>query len=161
MKTKALTRSAAALAILVALQLVTRSLGQLVTGSCVNLVLAVAALYLGRLSALALALLSPLLAWLLGVGPAFPALLPCIMLGNTVFVLLLSVKRWNIRLRLPVAALAKMLTLRILIGNFVAPLVVPAAKLIAVISMFSWPQLVTALLGGTLGVVVAARLSKE
>ena len=159
MNTQKLTRTAATLAILVALQFVTRSLGQLVTGSCVNLVLCVTALSLGWASALALALLSPVLAWLLGVGPAFPALVPCIALGNAVYVLLLCLKL-DIKWRIPLASTVKMLVLRIVIGNFVAPLVVPAAKLIAVIAMFSWPQLLTALIGGALGAVVAGRAKK-
>ena len=160
MKTQKITRTAAALAILLALQLLTRSFGQLLTGSCVNCVLAVSALYLGWGSGLALALLSPILAWLLGVGPAFPALVPCIALGNAVYVLLLC-RKWDLRWKLPLASAVKMLTLRILIGNFVAPLVVPAGKLIAVIAMFSWPQLVTALIGGALGAVVAKRIKKQ
>ena len=157
MKTQKITRTAAALAILVALQFVTRSFGQLVTGSCVNLVLSVAALCLGWGSALILALLSPVLAWLVGVGPAFPALVPCIALGNAVYVLLFCLKL-DVKWRIPIASTVKMLTLRIVIGNFVAPLVVPAAKLIAVIAMFSWPQLVTAWIGGALGAVVAERV---
>ena len=159
MKTQKLTRTAAALAILVALQFVTRSFGQLVTGSCVNLVLSVTALCLGWGSALILALLSPVLAWLVGVGPAFPALVPCIALGNAVYVLLLCLKL-DVKWRVPLASLVKMLTLRIVIGNFVAPLVVPAAKLTTVIAMFSWPQLLTALIGGVLGAAVSKRLSR-
>ena len=159
MNTQKLTRTAATLAILVTLQFVTRSFGQLVTGSCVNLVLCVTALSLGWGSALILALLSPVLAWLVGVGPAFPALVPCIALGNAVYVLLLCLKL-DVKWRVPLASLVKMLTLRIVIGNFVAPLVVPAGKLITVIAMFSWPQLLTALIGGALGAVVAKRVSK-
>lgn len=161
MKTRTLTRTAMALALLVALQYGTRSFGQLVTGSLVNLVLCVTALYLGWGSGLILALISPLLAWLLGIGPAFPALVPCIALGNAAYVLLLSVKKWEIRWKLPVAAVVKMLVLRIVIGNFVAPLVVPAAKLIPVITMFGLPQLYTALIGGVLGALIVSRLPRE
>ena len=150
-----------ALALLVALQYGTRSFGQLVTGSLVNLVLCVTALYMGWGSGLVLALISPLLAWLLGIGPAFPALVPCIALGNAAYVLLLSVKKWEIRWKLPVAAVVKMLVLRIVIGNFVAPLVVPAAKLIPVITMFGLPQLYTALIGGVLGALIVSRLPRE
>lgn len=150
-----------ALALLIALQFITRSFGQLVTGSCVNLVLCVSALYLGWGSGLILALVSPVLAWMLGIGPAFPAFAPCIALGNAAYVLLLSVKKWDVKLKLPVAALIKMLLLRIVIGNYVAPLVVPAAKLIAVITMFGLTQLYTALIGGVVGVLIVSRLPKE
>ena len=44
MNTKLITRTAMLIALLVAVQYVTKSAGQIVTGSCVNLILAVAAL---------------------------------------------------------------------------------------------------------------------
>lgn len=161
MKTKQITRTGAALAILIGLQLLTRSFGQLLTGSCVNLVLAVCALYLGWGSALAVACISPILAWLLGIGPAFPALVPCIAVGNGVYVLLLSLIKGKALWTVPLSAGAKALSLRLLIGSVVAPLVVPSAKLATVVAMFAWPQLYTALIGGVLGSVVAKRLPKE
>ena len=43
-KTVWIARTAVCLALLIAIQFLTKSLGQLVTGSCVNLVLAIAAL---------------------------------------------------------------------------------------------------------------------
>lgn len=161
MSTRKLTGTAVCMAALVVLQLLTRSFGQLVTGSCVNMVLTVSALYLGWGSALVTALVSPLLAWLLGIGPGFIAFVPCIALGNAVYVLLLSARKAVLQLKLPVAAVAKFLTLRIVIGNFVAPLVVPAAKFIAVFQSFSWPQLYTALIGGIIGTVIVKRLPKN
>lgn len=87
-KTTWIAQTAVCLALLIALQLLTRSLGQLVTGSCVNLVLAVAALLGGIWSGVTVALVSPFCAYLLGIGPAFFPLVPCVALGNAVYAVL-------------------------------------------------------------------------
>ena len=77
------------LALLVTLQALTKPLGQLVTGSCVNTVLAVSALVGGLWCGLTVAVISPILAFLLGIAPQILTV-PAIMAGNAVFVLLLS-----------------------------------------------------------------------
>ena len=58
-KTIWIAQTAVCLALLLAVQFVTKSLGQFVTGSCVNLVLAMAALSGGLWSGVAVAVLSP------------------------------------------------------------------------------------------------------
>lgn len=75
-KTLWITQTAALLALLIILQLATRSAGQLVTGSCVNAVLALAALIAGLSSSLTVAVLSPFLAFALGVGPKLLPIVP-------------------------------------------------------------------------------------
>lgn len=91
-KTVWIARTAVCLALLIAIQFLTKSLGQLVTGSCVNLVLAIAALIGGVWSGVTVAVISPFCAYLLGIGPAFcrwcrafrlatpstPSCLPCL-----------------------------------------------------------------------------------
>ena len=77
-KTLWITQTAALLALLIILQLATRSAGQLVTGSCVNAVLALAALIAGLSSGLTVAVLSPFLAFALGVGPKLLPIVPAI-----------------------------------------------------------------------------------
>ena len=86
-KLKTLCRTAIFLALLVAVQFVTRSMGQYVTGSLVNLILIASGLLCGLWGGLAVALLSPVCAFLIGIGPAFPQIVPAIMLGNAVIVL--------------------------------------------------------------------------
>ena len=76
-KTTWIARTAICLALLVAVQFVTKGLGQFVTGSCVNLILAIAAVIGGVWSGVAVAVLSPFCAYLLGIGPAFVQLVPC------------------------------------------------------------------------------------
>ena len=68
-KIRWITETAVMLALLVALQALTKPMGQLVTGSCVNAVLAVSALVGGLSSGLVVALVSPVLAFLLGIAP--------------------------------------------------------------------------------------------
>ena len=65
-KTAWIARTAICLALLLCLQFVTKSLGQFVTGSCVNLVIAMAALIGGLWSGLTVAIVSPFCAYLLG-----------------------------------------------------------------------------------------------
>ena len=88
-KIRWITETAVMLALLVCLQALTKPMGQLVTGSCVNAVLAVSALVGGLSCGLVVALCSPVLAFLLGIAPQILTV-PAIMVGNTVFVVLLS-----------------------------------------------------------------------
>ena len=164
---KMLARTAILIALLVALQYATASLGQLVTGSCVNLVLAVAALYAGLWSGAIVAILSPLFAFLLSIGPANIALVPCIALGNLVFVLVLFVLGQKLE-KLPgnllavlAAAVCKFLALYLGVVRIVLPLLgLPAQKAAVMGNMFSWPQLVTALIGGALAMLIVPQLKK-
>lgn len=89
-KTVWIARTAVCLALLIAIQFLTKSLGQLVTGSCVNLVLAIAALIGGVWSGVTVAVISPFCAYLLGIGPAFLPLVPCVSLGNAVYAVLFA-----------------------------------------------------------------------
>lgn len=89
-KTVWIARTAVCLALLIAIQFLTKSLGQLVTGSCVNLVLAIAALIGGVWSGVTVAAISPFCAYLLGIGPAFLPLVPCVSLGNAVYAVLFA-----------------------------------------------------------------------
>ena len=159
------TRSAVLLALLITLQAVTKPLGQLFTGSCVNLVLGVAALVCGVWCAVPVALLSPLFAFLLGVGPAFLQLVPLIALGNLVFVLLLSALNrktpWGRWAGVVLGAAAKFLTLYLSIVRLALPLLgLPEKQAAVLTASFSWPQFLTALLGGALAALMQPILKK-
>ena len=151
------------------MQFFTRSFGQLVTGSCVNLVLAIASLIGGVWSGVTVAILSPFCAYLLGIGPAFLPMVPCVSLGNAVYAVLfgLLVGKFLQKKKLPaaygsmvLAAAAKFLTLYVVLVRLVAPAVVPAAKLSTVTASFTWPQLLTALIGGVLACLIAPVLCR-
>ena len=87
-KLRWITETAVMLALLVALQALTKPMGQLVTGSCVNAVLAITVLLAGLYSGLTVALISPVLAYLLGIAPQLVTV-PAIMVGNAAFILAL------------------------------------------------------------------------
>ena len=100
-----ITETAVMLALLIALQALTKPMGQLVTGSCVNAVLAITALLVGLGSGIAVALISPLCAFLLRIAPNFVTVLP-IMAGNVCFVVLLRLIYGKALWRQPVALVA-------------------------------------------------------
>ncbi len=169
-----ITRTALLLALLVGLQFLTKSFGQLVTGSCVNMVLAVAALTVGMGSGVAVALVSPVLAFLLGIAPQILTV-PAIMAGNTVFVVLLALIAGGDKKPLQriagwlAAAAAKCAVLYLLVrwvlcGLLAAPLLAAGAlkppMLEALPAAFGLVQLATALIGGALALLVAAALRK-
>ena len=168
-KTVWIARTAVCLALLIAIQFLTKSLGQLVTGSCVNLVLAIAALIGGVWSGVTVAVISPFCAYLLGIGPAFLPLVPCVSLGNAVYAVLfaLLVGRFLQKKKLPaaygsmvLAAAAKFAALYLVLVRLVAPAVIPAAKLSTVTAAFTWPQLLTAVIGGVLTCLIAPVLCR-
>ena len=160
-KTLQIIRTAALLALLIVLQAVTKPAGQLVTGSCVNAVLAVTALLCGVWPGVAVALVSPFAAFLLGIGPQLIAVVPAIAAGNLVYALLLSLIA---RQRAPfarqiaawlLASFAKFLTLYLLVVRLLCHVLpLKQAQIVMFSTMFSWPQLVTALIGGALALAL-------
>lgn len=173
-KVRWITETAALLALLVVFQAVTRSFGQLVTGSCVNAVLAVTVLLAGTASGVTVAIVSPVMAYLLGIAPQLVTV-PAIMVGNTVFVLILSgAAGKNVALSTRavawlLAAVAKFavlyfLVVKIICGIASAPLLasgtLKAPMLEKLPGMFAWPQLITALIGGGIGLLIAPVLRK-
>ena len=164
-KTLWLVRTALLIAILIVLQSVTKPAGQFVTGSCVNAVLAVSALLCGLPSGLTVALISPFMAFVLGIGPQLIYIVPAIAVGNAVFVVLLHFlyreKLLHRVIALSVAAVAKFGALYLLVSVLlcnVLPLKPP--QIATFQAMFSWPQLVTALIGGALAMVIVPAIKK-
>ena len=174
-KIRWITETAVMLALLVCLQALTKPMGQLVTGSCVNAILAVSALVGGLSSGLVVALCSPILAFLLGIAPQILTV-PAIMAGNSVFVILLSVLAdktgknmikqiiaWIIAAAAKFAALYAIVVLLIcgvLSENLLATGVLKAPMLNALPATFSWPQLITALIGGAVALSITPILKK-
>lgn len=169
-KIRFMTRTALMLALLVALQALTAGAGQYVTGSCVNAVLAVAALVGGIACGAVVATLSPFCAFLLGIGPQLIGIVPGIALGNLTFVALLyllmgrrQVPVWRRALALVAAAAAKFAMLYVVINKCIVPLLgdrVKPAQASKFLAMFSWPQLVTALIGGAVALAVTPLLKR-
>lgn len=169
-KTKWIVTTAVMLAVLIALQFATRPLGQVVTGSFVNLVLAVSALVGGIWCGLTVAILSPLFAFLLGIGPQLFALVPVICLGNAIYVLLMvllaALKRINPLLQrygaVVVSAGAKFGVMWLVGVKLVIPVLgVPAAQGDKLAAIFSATQLLTAVIGGCIAATVVPLVKRS
>ncbi len=174
-KIRWITETALMLALLVSLQAITKPLGQIVTGSCVNAILAVSVLVGGLSSGLTVALISPVLAFLLGIAP-MPLTVPAIMAGNCVYVWMLHLladKTGKVPVKQVVAwviaAAAKFSTLYILVAQLICGIL--ADSLIASGAMkppmvqalpvtFGLPQLITALIGGAVALLIFPVLRK-
>ena len=174
-KIRWITETAVMLALLVTLQVLTKPLGQLVTGSCVNAVLAVTVLVAGLYSGLTVALVSPVLAYVLKIAPQVLTV-PAIMVGNTVFVVLLffvagkdsnkivrQILAWLVAAAAKFAALyaivvwliCGVLSEKLLASGVMKP---PMLKLLP--ATFSWPQLFTALIGGAIALIIVPVIRK-
>jgi len=174
-KLRWITETAVMLALLVALQALTKPIGQLVTGSFVNTVLAVTVLLAGLSSGIIVAVISPILAYLLGIAPQILTV-PAIMAGNTVFVIALyfiagkdSKQLLRQILAWVSAAVAKFAVLygivvRLICGVFAESLQASGMLKTPMLKMlpatFSWPQLFTALIGGAVALLIVPVLRK-
>lgn len=167
-----LTETAVMLAVLITIQMVTKPMGQIVTGTCVNTVLGIVALVCGVGSGIVVALVSPVVAVLLGITPQVLTV-PAIMIGNSIFVWLLGWRRKNQKhlrldlLRCVCAATAKFAVLYILVVGVICHgaadfflqsgmLMPPMVKVLS--TSFAWPQLITALLGSVMATWIAPML---
>ena len=172
-KIKWITRTGVLSALLIAVQWATAGTsafaGQYITGSCVNCVLAVAALFAGPLSAVVVAVASPFFAFLLGIGPKLLPIVPMISLGNTCYVLLLALLAgkdaplWRRAVSLAVGAAGKALVLYVAIVVLLIPALGDAIKpqqAATFTAMFSYPQLITALIGGAAAIAIVPVLKK-
>jgi len=167
---KWITQTAIMLALLIVLQTLTKALGQFVTGSCVNFVLSITVLLCGLVSGITVAILSPFFAFFLGIGPAFLPIVPGIALGNIVIVLLLwlLLSKGDISIKLPkkvlaivVSSVAKFAVLFIVVTKLILPLLgLKEKQVMAISASFSYPQLVTAIIGSTLAVILWPRVKK-
>ena len=170
-----ITQTGIFLAILIVAQIVTKSIPipppfhTVIPGTVNNMLFILAVMLCGISSAAVLAVVSPCLATLLGIGPIWP-FVPVIVAGNIVLVVL-----WYLialrheqpgKLRMGIAlvssAAVKFLVLFIGIINLLAPLIlgisVAQAK-IAFIAFF-WPQLITAAVGGIIAILIYPQLKK-
>lgn len=174
-KIRWITETAVMLALLVALQAITKPLGQFVTGSCVNTVLAISVLLGGLGCGITIALISPVLAFLLGIAPQILTV-PAIMVGNTLFVILLyflagsdSKKILRQVIAWIVAAVAKFAALYAIVAGLICGALAPGLLAAGTLkepmlkmlpATFGWPQLVTALIGGAIALLIVPVLRK-
>lgn len=165
-----ITRTAILIALLIVLQAATAPLGvSLITGSMVNLVLVVSVMVCGLSSGLAVAVLSPVIAKLLGIGPLW-TLIPFIGIGNIILILLwhfignrkMGNQYTAYVIALFAASIGKFLTLYIGIAHLAVSLVLhlPEKQAEVISNTFSVPQLITAMIGGALAIGMLPLLKK-
>lgn len=170
-----ITRTALFIALLIVVQSVTASLGQIVTGSLVNMVLMSAALLGGTASGITVAAISPFFAFMLGIGPKLIQIVPFVALGNIVYVVvaaliigkLSSVKKVPLVasnvLGVGVAAVLKFLTLYVGVVKVFIPIMGDGLKgpqIETFTAMFSVPQLITALIGGAIAIPLTLAMNR-
>lgn len=181
-----ITETAVMLALLIGLQWLGSQIPepmtkQLITGSLVNCVLVVTALVAGRSSGMVVALVSPVLACLFKIAPVLMAA-PVIMAGNVCYVWILGMTlgkslkpAWRQPAALAAASAVKFGVLYLLgvelAGGLLFPLldgttfagmqVMSQKVLKQLLNMFSWPQLVTALVGGGLALLIVPTIQKN
>ncbi len=166
-----ITQTAVFLALLIVIQAVTASFGStLITGSMVNLILIVSLIIGGLSCGLTVALLSPIMAFILSIGPPFWQIILFIALGNSILVAtwyLIAGKQAEINVFASLfaaimAALLKFGFLYVSVVKFVIPILLqlPATKATVVGAAFAYPQLLTALIGGLLATLLLPTLKQ-
>lgn len=166
-KMKNLTRTG----LLLALTLVFQSLRFLIPlppwmstfliGSLVNAALLVALQALGLRSALLIACVTPVVAWLQQLLPLPVFILP-VALGNSLYIWLFSRLRragpeW---LAVGSAALGKAAFFFLAFRGLLSMLELPPALSAAILFVMGWPQLVTGLIGGFIAIYAWRRLER-
>jgi len=152
MDVKFITRTAVLLAITLIFQFL--KMPQLITGSIVNAMLLIAAVTVGMWSGVSIGLLTPVIAFLVGIM-GFPLLIPFIMIGNGLYVVLFSIQK-NKLIGMIIGSLVKFIWLSLSVKYILQLFNVKVP--LKIIQAFTTPQLITALIGGTLGIIVIALL---
>lgn len=165
-----ITHTAIFIALLIVLQAVTAPFGNIIiTGTIVNLLLIVSVMTCGLASGLSVAVISPVLAKFFGIGPLF-ILIPFIAAGNIVLILLwhfigkknIDNKYITYFMAAITAATSKFLVLYIGIVKIAIPFFagLPDQQASVISQMFSVPQLITALAGGILAILILPTIKK-
>lgn len=139
------------------------NISQFLIGSLVNLALIAAAVVVGLKGGLAIAVAAPVIAFIQGFTP-FPVLVPFIAAGNLVLVAAVALlyEKQPV-LSIALGAVIKFIVLYIGIVQVALPFLIPNIKppqAAALSASFSWPQLVTAAIGGVVALAVLPLLKR-
>lgn len=170
-----ITRTAVFIALLIVWQFATSFLkNTMITGSGVNLLLILSVMTGGWASGAAVAVCSPVFAKFFAIGP-FWSLIPFVALGNlalvTVWRLMGKVKMGKVKARedrircvaaVALAAVAKFLVLYVGVVRIAVPFLLglPEKQAAVVSAMFSFPQFLTAWIGGILAALILPVLTR-
>lgn len=131
---------------------------QIITGSIVNATLFIAAATLGLEGAIMIGVLPSFFALLAGTLPMMLApLIPFIILSNAVLIItFIYLKKTNYWLKIIIAAGFKFIFLSTA-SLLITKLLFSGKIAMVATTMFSWPQLLTALIGGVLAGMILQR----
>lgn len=134
---------------------------QLITGSIVNATLFLAAYLIGVGGAVLFAVVPSILALTMGFLPAILApMVPFIIGGNIILVLIFSYfKDKKFLFGILSASLVKFLFLYIS-ANFIIGFILKSEVADPIANMMSWPQLLTALMGGVIAISILKGIKK-
>ncbi|MBE7037832.1 MAG: ECF transporter S component [Ruminococcaceae bacterium] len=165
---KFITYTAALLSMLIVAQFFSKPLGQLVTGALVNFILISACLVVNVEAGLVVAIVSPFLASMLGIGPKLIELVAAIAVGNSVLVLTYYIifrwiKRNSVSYPMAIAygAILKFAALYFGVVKFLLPFLnVGEAAMKAYGATFGITQLFTAFLGGIIAWIIVPTVKR-
>lgn len=174
-KALSLTQTAVLLALIVVIEyLMVGPQYILIKGSIVSLILVVATLLIGLPAGILISIFTPLLAVVTG-HLAMPVLAPVVALGNLVFVILWWLIVRHVKeskslisyiVATVVSSLAKFAFLYLAVAWYILPVVLkglvakkPPIK-VALLAQFGMPQLITAVIGGVIAMLILPRLAK-
>lgn len=174
-KVMVLTQTALMLAVLISWQFLSKSFGQLVTGSGVNLILLVSVFVVGLTGGLVVAGISPFVAFAFGIGPVFIQVVFFVAVGNMLLVglanLICRKHIFKTTLKdigmnivgLGIGSLAKFGFFYVGLVSFALPLIpnIKAPQIQALTLVFTWPQLITAFVGSVLAVIALPIIGKS
>ncbi|ACB86263.1 hypothetical protein [Natranaerobius thermophilus] len=148
-----LTKTALFLGITLAFQML--ALPQYLTGPAINAMLLISTIILGYKSAMVIGALTPVIAFVRGIlAPPLGPAIPFIVLGNWLYVILFNyLSKINNILAIAVASIAKFAALAIAVR-----LVIEVPPQVA--QMLQFPQLITALVGGFIALILSPYLRK-
>lgn len=152
-----LARTSVLLALALVFQIGFNQFGPTIVGPLVNMTLLIAAAVVGSTSAILIGCLTPLMAFVLGISTFLPVV-PFIMAANALLVLTFNLIRKRVKpygniVAMVLAAFVKFAFLAISIRYFVT-LFVDAVKP-PMVTLFTLPQLTSALIGGTLALLIS------
>jgi hypothetical protein len=167
-KTRFITRTALLLAVAIAFQLLGRILGpynNFIVGPVVNAVLIIATAIAGFWSGAAIAVIAPLVSAFTNkaaIAPLILAFSPFIILGNVIIVAAFHfLKKKSKIAAIAAGALLKFGFLYAAISIFTAVMKMQPKVAATLTNLFSWPQLLTAAIGGVVALAVLAALEKS
>lgn len=159
MKTRDLVKTGMMLALALVFQIGFRQFAQPLVGPLVNMVLFMTVLYVNVPSAVIVGVITPVVAFVLGIMGLFP-LVPIVAIGNALltvmfgFMIQLLMKyNWKNYVAIVVAAIFKFIFL-FTAARYLLPLMIGKAAPPPILAAFGVSQLYTALIGGIIAVVL-------